>query len=433
MRKSANNTSTPASNSTPLAPFPDFTDAHDIEDDDGGEPEDDGEEPEDDGGIEFCLDLQLEKGSDDVNQVQALLNAAENGPASVKNLLIKNFWHLACSLVWSSISTEESKQSKDALWIMAAKTLEDVLSNYAKKEYTFKDIFSMVPGHDWPPDFIVFVDNIRSKAPSESWLKTNKRVQGRSVADQKRAFLGSQIHKVAITSKSYINMHLNRLYKGEGEYPSGYTSGDVFLAIRKAVWPLETSKRDVAASRKQASRKKVLTLKEKEEIRPFCVEWYPTDWLTFLHLGKPAGKNCSITLCGNKLSEEDFSKIECRASRKRDFELKHAGAIEDYDHLVSKKKSSPVDVSTSHILSSTPSATVSHIVTLQKDREPTPSTARWERLISGLEKELDVLKRLKRPQEQLDEVELRLLSAIQSLNKESTKLCEEIVLALTDK
>ena len=133
MRKSANNTSTPASNSTPLAPFPDFTDAHDIEDDDGGEPEDDGEEPEDDGGIEFCLDLQLEKGSDDVNQVQALLNAAENGPASVKNLLIKNFWHLACSLVWSSISTEESKQSKDALWIMAAKTLEDVLSNYTKK------------------------------------------------------------------------------------------------------------------------------------------------------------------------------------------------------------------------------------------------------------------------------------------------------------
>jgi hypothetical protein len=137
------------------------------------------------------------------------------------------------------------------------------------------------------------------------------------------------ICKRAVESKSFINMHLNRLYIPEDNLKPGFYMADMYRAMLKALWPADCARRCSVALKQKTARNKITKERKIEELKKmkdkeissFPPDCFPADWLAFLMLGLPAGKNSLVSYAGINIGEEDFSKISCKAGHKRQLRM----------------------------------------------------------------------------------------------------------------
>jgi len=112
---------------------------------------------------------------------------------------------------------------KASLWLRYAAEAENVMASAHLKERLHQLLFRFCPGARFPVCFVKHMENMRARIPTNTWIKNNTAALARSASANRQvaAYFGSHLATTAEKHKSFINTHINRLYKEPHELPSG--------------------------------------------------------------------------------------------------------------------------------------------------------------------------------------------------------------------
>ena len=85
---------------------------------------------------------------------------------------------LVSALAYDAVSTKHDRGTLEDVHLLCANEFENVLTNWRLKQYAQDSFFKFFPDNNFPEKFLTYVENLRSKVPTVSWLN----LQGKKVA-----------------------------------------------------------------------------------------------------------------------------------------------------------------------------------------------------------------------------------------------------------
>ncbi len=252
-------------------------------------------------------------------------------------------------MAFDSVASTNNRTNTWEANLLHVSKFEQIMLNLSHMSYFKKRLLAYFPGNELPVYFFDFMVDIKEARPSKKFINDARKSTNEDVTIQ-LAYFGSRIWSRANEVRLTINGSMNPLWVQLTKSKSGCGSNinAVIEGIRKCTWPIEAISRAVTNTRTQISRSKKETkkhtsvdpnlsyinnhsdeeddevpeedntkfLKEKQGPRAIKTEdsgsefnklyvsnfkkvfvkvkpstYYPTYWLTFLLIGRPAGKD----------------------------------------------------------------------------------------------------------------------------------------------
>eukprot|EP01040_Poterioochromonas_malhamensis_P005415 gene5415-5811_t len=344
------------------------------------------------------------------NDIEDMIRIAMNGKVSEKNRLVSNLTEFVFTYTIENLPSHQSRAPLDQIWYEAGLKFDEILIQLPNETIWQERLFKYFPNQTWPKELIDYINELKSKKPSQTWLNKTPRVMERSIDDQNITYFGNLLRDRYLTVRNFIKWHLHKKWKEPDELPVGWTLNKLLYAIRKSLWPAECRRRYIETVSRKARRQKLpedetrLLTETPRETKRWDPNWYPSQWLTFLFLNPGPAKHVdymfSSTSSGHHPAylatyahgyDDDDDSSEEDAKEKKDGSRKRSAATA----FISKAIAAPM----------TPGGTVLDPSDEQKRRD-------CEVSIRALERKLAILTRQGRPDEELREVENELLECL---------------------
>jgi hypothetical protein len=228
------------------------------------------------------------------NDIEDMIRIALVGKVSEKNRLVSNLTEFAFTYTIDNLPSHQSRAPLDQIWYEAGLKFEEIFHSLPQDELWIDRLFKYFPNQTWPKEFTEYIQELKGKKPSQTWLNKSPRVMERTPEEQNVTYFGNLLRDRYLTARNFIKWHLAKKWKEPEELPPGWNLNKLLYAIRKSLWPAECRRRFIETVSRKARRQKL----SEEETRQLCEQkrdtkrwdpnWYPSQWMTFLFLNRPA-------------------------------------------------------------------------------------------------------------------------------------------------
>jgi hypothetical protein len=228
------------------------------------------------------------------NDIEDMIRIALVGKVSEKNRLVSNLTEFAFTYTIDNLPSHQSRAPLDQIWYEAGLKFDEIYHALPQDPLWVDRLFKYFSNQTWPKEFTEYIQELKSKKPSQTWLNKCPRVLERPAEEQNITYFGNLLRDRYLTARNFIKWHLAKKWKEPEELPAGWTLNKLLYAIRKSLWPAECRRRFIETVSRKARRQKL----SEDETRSMCEQkkdpkrwdpnWYPSQWMTFLFLNRPS-------------------------------------------------------------------------------------------------------------------------------------------------